>query len=121
MAAQIDAEFEKVQEKTHYSINGLRALIERLKFLQKMEPMRDIDYIKINELHDYSLNLDIELDTVGDFQIDKARFTGFHETQQLLRSLVDEKLRFLPVSRARLETTRRAFEGSTILDWKDED
>ena len=36
-----------------------------------MEPMRDLDTIKINELHDnliYKLNIEIE--TIGDFNID---------------------------------------------------
>ena len=44
-----------------------------------MEPMRDIDNIKINELHDNALNLDIEIDTIGDYMIDLAKLQGFLE------------------------------------------
>jgi hypothetical protein len=53
--------------------------------------MRDIDNIAINALQDYMIKLDIDIETVGDFNIDKAKIIGFSECQQGIRDILDEK------------------------------
>jgi hypothetical protein len=69
-----------------------------------MQPMRDLDVIRIIELHTHLIKkLDVDIETIGDFNIDQAQFTGFQEAARLLNELTDS-MKFLPLSRSTVTT-----------------
>ena len=48
--------------------------------MRKMEPHRDLDIVKINELHNHIINrVKVDLDRIGEFNVDNAQFVGFDQ------------------------------------------
>lgn len=71
--------------------------------------MRDLDVIRIIELHAHLIKkLDVDIETIGDYSIDQAQFTGFQEAARLLSELT-ESMKFLPLSRSTVTTVQTCF------------
>ena len=117
---EIEAAFAKTVYKNHIATNGLKAYLDRIAFLRKMQPMRDLDIVKINELHSHITNkLDVDIETIGDFTIDQAQFLGFDEAQHCLREVLKKQIKFYPISRANIQSVRDTFMSSKIIDLSD--
>jgi len=65
-----------------------------------MKPHRDVDMIRINELCNHVLNkTEIDVETLGDFNIDKSKLVGFDSAVECISRILDTEIKFLPISR----------------------
>ena len=68
------------------TLKGLQAYSARLGYLYQMQPKKDLDILKINNLTEDSLfNNEIDLNTISEFQIgEHSKFLGFSAVKQAL-------------------------------------
>ena len=83
-----------------------------------MQPQRDIDFIKINDLTNNILyKSDIDLKTITDFDLSKESILrGFDDVRDALRRAISEKIEFLPISVTQLLHINSMLSSSKILD-----